>query len=330
MTDFDKKPDSSEIDRLFSSLLEADGSDEGGNPQLEEVNPSDEASDSPHLFLVKPAEFETGLMETTGVWDCRKVDQNNATDTATVRTLGRILLSASGVTEIDELKARVETVLKREFRCSPEFIRPFQWGQIIRAVEWIADESAQYQDVVRLLTILSDMPAPLHLRVTLKLRASFYLEHRLADFEKALELALGAHALSPLSTQTAGVVFEKIRCAKNQITAEKTGGYWKRIINLYLDVLADRNLAKDKQVAVLLMLGWLFCDGMDDLERGCQCVARAKQLDPDNQAVAAKLAVMEAKCAESARVAGLGGVGCRPPVACPPIPATTKNKTYTA
>lgn len=329
MSDFEKKPEPSEIDKIGSpldaqdSVASAEHSSNSGNTSLE-------GAENPHLFLIKPKDFEPELMETTGVWDSRKVDGAGASDTATVRSIGRILLSASGVTEIDELKSRVETVLKREFQCSPEFIRPFQWGQIIRAVEWIADESAQYQDVIRLLTILSDMPAPLHLRVTLKLRASFYLEHRLGDFEKALDLALGAHALSPLSTQTAGVVFEKIRCVGKQLSDEKTGVYWKRIINLYLDVLSDRSLTKDKQVAVLLMLGWLFCDGMDDLERGCQCVARAKRLDPDNRTVAEKLAVMEAKCSESFRSKRAGDTECRPPVGCPPIPGAIKNKTYSA
>ena len=327
MGKFDNKPSQSEIDKMFESILDKADVSPPAMPVSDDKSAA--SMENPKLFLVKPSDFESEITAVTGVWDSRKGENGEFSDSALIRNIGRMLLSAGGTKDTAEFASRLEGVLKREFECTLSLIRPLQWALVMRAVEWIADESAQYQDVVRLLTVLSEMPAPLHLRVTLKLRASFYLEHRIGDFERALDAALSAHALSPLSTQTAGLVFDKIRNNSTRLHPDKIGAYWKKIIGLYLDVLADRTLAKEKQVAVLLMLGWLFSDGMDDIERGCQCVARAKRLDPDNAVVAAKLAVMEAKCAEFAAPT-VEKTSCRPPVPCPPIPGISKNKTYSA
>ena len=269
-----------------------------------------------------PSLASTGVRETAG--NGAMVSE----DAQTVRTLGRILLSAGGADDLLSLKERIRVILARRLECPVEDIHPEQWGAVIRAVEWIAEESGQFQDVVRLLLALSELPAPLHLRVTLKLRASFYLEHRLGDMARAVEAAIEAHGLSPLSTQTTGVVCEKIRKISARVTPERSLGYWKRLVQCYLDVLAEDNVDRDKQVAVLLMLGWLFCDGMDDIEQGCRCLERARRLDPENRIVADKLAFLEAECAERTEARRVRQNLIRPPVDCPLISPAEKKSTF--
>ena len=282
-----------------------------------------------HLRAVTGESVDPSLA-TTGVWETRGNGAAVSEEARTVRTLGRMLLSACGTDDLSSLRDRIQIILERRFERSVDFIHPEQWGSVIRAVEWIAEESLQYRDVVRLLLALSELPAPLHLRVTLKLRASFYLEHRLGDSVRAVEAALEAHALSPLSTQTTGIVCEKIRDISERVAPDSSLGYWKRMVQRYLDVLAAEDIDRDKQVAVLLMLGWIFCDGMDDVEQGCRCLERARRLDPENRTVADKLAVLESKCVARTEARRAKENLVRPPAGCPPVPPAKKKFPFIA
>ena len=269
-------------------------------------------------------------LETTGVWETIGNGTEVSEEARAVRTLGRMLLSAGGTDDLSSLRNRVRIILEKRFDRAVESIHPEQWGSVIRAVEWIAEESSQYLDVVRLLLALSELPVPLHLRVTLKLRASFYLEHRLGDSSRAVEAALEAHALSPLSTQTTGIVCEKIREISERVPLAHSQEYWKRMVQHYMDVLSADEIDPEKQVAVLLMLGWLFCDGMDDIEQGCRCLERARRLDPENRTVADKLAVLEAKCIERTEARHAKEKIVCPPAGCVSVPPSKKKFPFIA
>jgi tetratricopeptide (TPR) repeat protein len=235
---------------------------------------------SRHLFLVT----EQGRFDdVTGVWERTGDGTLKAKDITATRNLGRMLLTASGASGTETMTSRIVTVLEQQFGRPVESMQPEHWERVIRALEWIGGESALFADVVQILTAVSELKSPLDVRVTLKLKASEYLEKRLGDLDRALSLALDAQAMSPLSAAPADALCEKIRSLELGLHAKKAEPHWKRLISIYINLLAAEPTDKDAQVFALLMLSRIFSIGLKDRQAGRRCAEKALALDPNSK-----------------------------------------------
>ncbi len=244
------------------------------------------------LYLVKD---DKRFNEETGVWERTEQGSLRTSDVTTTRNLGRMLLSCSGGGTVGALSNRIVTVLEREFDRPVESMKFLHWEKVIRSMEWIAAESAMFEDVVLILTELSELKAPAYLRSVLKLKAAEYRENRLGDLDGALALSLDAQALSPFSIKTVKTLCEKLHFFENQLHEKNAGTYWKRFITIYIDLITTRRDEKETQVSALLMLSRIFADGMEDPKAGLRCAKKAVALDPDNRDARDRLAAL-AKC----------------------------------
>jgi hypothetical protein len=243
-----------------------------------------------HLFLVKERDH---FDDETGVWERTDEGDVRPKDVTATRNLGRMLLTASGAASADAMNSRIVAVLEREFDCPVESFQPPQWERVIRALEWIGGESAMFADVVQILTAVSELKSPSNVRVTLKLKASEYLEKRLEDLDGALSLALDAQTLSPLSAQPAEVLCEKIKSLEKGRHSENAASYWKRLISIYIDTISQNTDNKDTQISALLMLSRIFSNGLNDPKAGRRCAEKAFALDPKNKEAAEQLATFK-------------------------------------
>jgi hypothetical protein len=245
---------------------------------------------SRHLFLIT----EQGRFDdvVTGVWERTGDGSLKPKDGTATRNLGRMLLTASGASGTETLISRIVTVLEQQFDRKVESLQPEHWERVIRALEWIGGESAMFADVVRILTAVSELETPLDVRVTLKLKASEYLEKRLGDLDRALSLALDAQTMSPLSAAPADALCEKIRSLELGLHAKKAEPHWKRLISIYVNLLAKKSADKDTQIFALLMLSQIFSIGLKDRQAGRRCAEKALVLDPSNKDAADQIALL--------------------------------------
>ncbi len=255
-----------------------------------------EISSDEYKNLVKKCSFNmedefgniAGSMETTVNID----SEERAGNSQLIQKLGRLLLTVASIQDNAILKNKITSMLEREFSRSIASIETTQWEYVASALDWVGAESSMFGDVVRLCLAISELQNLPGIKSAFILKASYYLEHSLGDAEAGLAAALDAHALSPFSAKTAELVCEKIRAVESKVSASRAAGYWKRLISIYNSVLTDVKFDKERQVAVLLMIGWLYCNGLKDPENGKNYLERAKILDPNNRSVAKALEML--------------------------------------